>query len=145
MRFALAKGINLSFIEEMPAGRSIAAPRTSTPASASAPSSAPTSLVPTTETTGGPARYYRIPGSPTRIGFISHSHNFCADCNRVRVTAEGQLLLCLGQEDALDLRALLRCHPGADELLRAAIIAAMRMKPAGHRFEIVYQRWLGGG
>lgn len=138
VRFALAKGINLSFIEEMPVGE---IDRRATDFYSSERIRALISphfpLVPTTETTGGPARYYRIPGSPTRIGFISpHSHNFCADCNRVRVTAEGQLLLCLGQEDALDLRALLRRHPGADELLRAAIIAAMRMKPAGHRFEI---------
>ncbi len=138
VRFALAKGINLSFIEEMPLGE---IDRRATDFYSSERIRALISphfpLVPTTETTGGPARYYRIPGSPTRIGFISpHSHNFCADCNRVRVTAEGQLLLCLGQEDALDLRALLRRHPGADEPLRAAIIAAMRMKPAGHRFEI---------
>ena len=93
-------------------------------------------LIPTTETTGGPARYFRIPSSPTRVGFISpHSHNFCADCNRVRVTTEGQLLLCLGREESLDLRAILRRYPGADERLRQAIITAMRMKPAGHRFE----------
>ena len=70
-------------------------------------------LVPTTETTGGPARYYRIPETETRVGFISpHSHNFCGDCNRVRVTTEGRLLLCLGQEHSLDLRRILREHPG---------------------------------
>lgn len=139
VRFALAKGINLSFIEEMPVGEVV--DRRATDFYSSERIRALISphfpLVPTTETTGGPARYYRIPGSPTRIGFISpHSHNFCADCNRVRVTAEGQLLLCLGQEDALDLRALLRRHPGEDERLRAAIIDALRMKPAGHRFQI---------
>jgi molybdenum cofactor biosynthesis enzyme MoaA len=92
-------------------------------------------LIPTTETTGGPARYYRIPDSPTRIGFISpHSHNFCADCNRVRVTSEGQLLLCLGREESLDLRAILRQHPGDEARLRQAIIEALCMKPEGHGF-----------
>jgi cyclic pyranopterin phosphate synthase len=92
-------------------------------------------LIPTTETTGGPARYYRIPDSPTRVGFISpHSHNFCADCNRVRVTSEGQLLLCLGREASLDLRAMLRNHPGDDARLRQAIREALRMKPEGHGF-----------
>jgi cyclic pyranopterin phosphate synthase len=66
-------------------------------------------LLPTTETTLGPSRYYRMVDSQSRIGFISpHSHNFCAACNRVRVTAEGRLLLCLGNEHSVDLRAVMR-------------------------------------
>jgi cyclic pyranopterin phosphate synthase len=137
VRFALDKGINLSFIEEMPVGEVADRPATFYSSERIRAEIEPHfTLIPTTETTGGPARYFRIPGSPTRVGFISpHSHNFCADCNRVRVTTEGQLLLCLGREESLDLRAILRRHPGDDERLRQAIITAMRMKPAGHRFE----------
>ena len=94
-------------------------------------------LVPTTETTGGPSRYYRIAGSETRVGFISpHSHNFCGDCNRVRVTAEGRLLLCLGQEHSVDLRAILRSHPGDAARLEQAIREAMQIKPKGHEFDL---------
>ena len=94
-------------------------------------------LIPTTESTGGPSRYYRIPGSETRIGFISpHSHNFCGDCNRVRVSAEGRLLLCLGQEHSVDLRHVLRAHPGNRERLKQAIVAAMAIKPHGHDFQL---------
>lgn len=137
VRFALSKGINISFIEEMPMGD--VANRPSHIESCDqirARIASRYRLIPTTETTGGPARYYRIPGSPTRIGFISpHSHNFCADCNRVRVTSEGQLLLCLGHAESLDLRAILRLYPGDDAQLRQAIIDALRMKPRGHDFQ----------
>jgi cyclic pyranopterin phosphate synthase len=83
-------------------------------------------LTPTTETTGGPSRYYRVAGTDSRIGFISpHSHNFCDTCNRVRVSAEGRLLLCLGQENSVDLRHVLRAHPGDRERLKQAIATAM--------------------
>jgi cyclic pyranopterin phosphate synthase len=94
-------------------------------------------LIPTTETTGGPSRYWRVVGAETRIGFISpHSHNFCGTCNRVRVTAEGRLLLCLGQEHSTDLRRVLRANPLDDEPVRHAIIKAMDIKPKGHDFEL---------
>jgi cyclic pyranopterin phosphate synthase len=89
------------------------------------------------ETTGGPARYYRIPDTETRVGFISpHSHNFCGDCNRVRVTTEGLLLLCLGQEHSLDLRQILRANPGDYARLDQAIRTAMQIKPQGHEFDL---------
>ncbi|NBC47187.1 MAG: GTP 3',8-cyclase MoaA [Gammaproteobacteria bacterium] len=134
-RFALAKGINLSFIEEMPFGTIGEHDRAETyyPTDRIREElAAKLSLIPTTETTGGPARYYRIPGSQTRLGLISpRSHNFCNDCNRVRVTAEGRLLLCLGNEHSLDLRALLRAHSGDITCLRNAITAAMGLKPEG--------------
>ncbi len=83
----------------------------------------------------GPARYYRAPGLAGRIGFIDAlSHRFCADCNRVRLTSQGYLKLCLGRDDGLDLRALLR--GGADDgELRAQIERAVRAKPACHAFE----------
>lgn len=136
VRFAIAKGINISFIEEMPVGQVAERPATFYSSDRIRAIIAPhIHLVPTTETTGGPARYYRIPDSATRVGFIApHSHNFCGDCNRVRVTNEGQLLLCLGQETSLDLRKILRQQPDEDEPLRQAIIEAMRMKPEGHQF-----------
>ena len=94
-------------------------------------------LIATTEKTGGPARYYKMPDSESRVGFISpHSHNFCDTCNRVRLTAEGLLLLCLGQEYSKDLRHVLRAHPGNDETLRKAIIQSMLIKPRGHDFDL---------
>jgi len=97
-------------------------------------------LTPSVETTGGPSRYYRIPGTVSRIGFISpHSHNFCGDCNRVRVSAEGQLLLCLGQEHSVDLRRVLRTYPGEHDRLQQAIITAMDLKPRGHEFQLTGQ------
>jgi len=94
-------------------------------------------LLSTTEKTSGPAKYYRFTDSDSRIGFISpHSHNFCDDCNRVRVTAEGRLLLCLGQEHSIDLRRIVRANPSDDEVLRQAIINSMQLKPKGHDFNL---------
>jgi GTP 3',8-cyclase len=138
--FALAKGLNISFIEEMPLG--VIGDHDRAEAFYSSEQirqdlAARYRLVPTTETSGGPAHYYRIPGTETRVGFISpHSHNFCGDCNRVRVTAEGRLLLCLGQEHSLDLRAILRGHPGDGARLADAIREAMQIKPKGHEFDL---------
>ncbi len=86
--------------------------------------------------TGGPARYVRIEETGGRLGFITPlSHNFCESCNRVRVTCTGTLYMCLGQEDAADLRAPLRASP-ADELLNAALDEAIGRKPKGHDFVI---------
>lgn len=73
--------------------------------------------------------------SDSRVGFISpHSHNFCDTCNRVRVTVEGRLLLCLGNEHSVDLRAVLRRHPGNMQALKEAIINALPLKPERHHF-----------
>ena len=140
VRFAMDRGMDISFIEEMPLGQIGAHDR----AAAHYPSDAiradlgrELELIPTTETTGGPARYYRVAGSETRVGFISpHSHNFCGDCNRVRVTAEGRLLLCLGQEHSVDLRRVLRGNPTDDERVKRAIVSAMSIKPRGHDFDL---------
>ncbi|GGH14361.1 cyclic pyranopterin monophosphate synthase [Alsobacter metallidurans] len=86
--------------------------------------------------TGGPARYMRAKETGGRIGFITPlTHNFCESCNRVRVTCTGTLYMCLGQEDAADLRAPLRASEG-DEALDAAIKAAIARKPKGHDFII---------
>lgn len=136
VQFAVDKGINISFIEEMPVGRIGDHNRAEAFYSNDgirADLQSRFELVSTTETTGGPARYYRIPETETRVGFISpHSHNFCGDCNRVRVTAEGLLLLCLGQEQSLDLRRILREHPGDEAELCQAIRQAVQSKPERH-------------
>ncbi len=89
------------------------------------------------EHSGGPARYVRVKDFPdSRIGFISpHSHNFCATCNRVRVTVEGRLLLCLGHEHSLDLRGLLRRHPCDNEPVLAAVRQGLLRKPLRHEFD----------
>ncbi len=86
--------------------------------------------------TGGPARYVRVRETGGRLGFITPlTHNFCESCNRIRVTCTGTLYMCLGQEDAADLRAPLRAS-ASDDLLAAAIDEAIARKPKGHDFVI---------
>jgi cyclic pyranopterin phosphate synthase len=86
--------------------------------------------------TGGPARYARVKETGGRLGLITPlTHNFCESCNRVRITCTGTLFMCLGQEDAADLRAPLRASK-SDELLHAAIDEAITRKPKGHDFVI---------
>ncbi|WP_374446919.1 GTP 3',8-cyclase MoaA [Stella sp.] len=90
--------------------------------------------------TGGPARYYTVRETGRRIGFITPlTHNFCESCNRVRLTCTGTLYMCLGQEDAADLRAPLRASDD-DGVLETAIRAAIRRKPKGHDFVIDRRR-----
>ena len=90
--------------------------------------------------TGGPARYVRVKETGGRLGFITPlTHNFCESCNRVRLTCTGTLYMCLGQEDAADLRAPLRASEGND-LLNAAIDEAIGRKPKGHDFVIDRRR-----
>ncbi len=85
---------------------------------------------------GGPARYVRVEETGRKLGFITPlTHNFCESCNRVRLTCTGTLYMCLGQEDAADLRAPLRAS-AADERLDAAIEEAIGRKPKGHDFII---------
>ncbi|MGL4728162.1 MAG: GTP 3',8-cyclase MoaA, partial [Bosea sp. (in: a-proteobacteria)] len=86
--------------------------------------------------TGGPARYVRIKETGGLLGFITPlTHNFCESCNRVRLTCTGTLYMCLGQEDAADLRAAVRASPD-DELLHRAIDEGISRKPKGHDFVI---------
>ena len=86
--------------------------------------------------TGGPARYARVAETGGRLGFITPlTHNFCESCNRVRVTCTGTLFMCLGQEDAADLRTPLR-QSESDEPVEAAIREAIGRKPKGHDFVI---------
>ena len=139
LEFAIAQGIDISYIEEMPLGE-VDHTRGSTYVSNEATLrllQTRYQLIGSTETTGGPARYWRIPGTQTRVGFISpHSHNFCESCNRVRITCKGELYLCLGQEDKVDLMPLLRTFPHDDEPVIEAILGAMRIKPKGHDFDL---------
>ncbi len=86
--------------------------------------------------TGGPARYVRVRETGGRLGFITPlTHNFCESCNRVRLTCTGTLYMCLGQEDAADLRGPLRAS-GDNDVLNAAIDEAISRKPKGHDFII---------
>jgi GTP 3',8-cyclase len=85
--------------------------------------------------TGGPARYWRVEGTETRLGLISPlTANFCDGCNRVRLTTEGKLYLCLGHDDQVDLKAALR--EGGVAALDEAIDRGLRLKPARHDFRI---------
>ncbi len=142
IEFCLSQGIDISFIEEMPLGLS------SYDRGASYYSSEQIrqdiaqrfALIESDHHTGGPSRYWTIAGESIHIGFISpHSHNFCDSCNRVRVTAEGQLLLCLGQEQAVDLRAVMRAAPNDADALDTVIRESMLIKPHGHDFNTVNQ------
>ena len=93
-------------------------------------------LIDLPDSTGGPARYVRIAETGQRLGFITPlTHNFCESCNRVRLTATGTLFMCLGQDDAADLRAVLRAHPD-DAALDVALNEAIARKPKGHDFII---------
>jgi GTP 3',8-cyclase len=91
--------------------------------------------LPSTHRTGGPARYWTIPDLDVRLGLISPlTQNFCEGCNRIRVSAGGQLYMCLGHDDNVDLRAALR---GDDPLaLDVAIDRALLKKPKAHDFHI---------
>jgi cyclic pyranopterin phosphate synthase len=140
--FARERCIHIAFIEEMPLGAIDEHDRALSFCSSESlreQIGARYPLRPQEDPAGsaGPARFYSMDDSATRVGFISpHSHNFCHLCNRVRVTAEGRLLLCLGNEHSCDLRAVLRGPNYSFERLRAAITAAMDLKPERHYFEL---------
>lgn len=139
VRFAVDRGVDIAFIEEMPLGQVNAAGK-------------PLEFVASDEVLsildrvfrlnpgdapeqGGPARYWGVEGTDTRIGLISpHSNNFCASCNRLRVTAEGRLLLCLGNEDSISLRDHLRAGE-TDTQLADRIRNALTLKPERHVFD----------
>jgi len=138
LEYAMSLGINIAYIEEMPLGEVSDHDRVETVCSnddVRAIIESRYALTPIVMKTAGPSRYFKMENSPTRVGFISPvSHNFCDTCNRVRVTVEGRLLLCLGNEHSMDLRAILREHPGDDALLEQTIIKAMDLKPERHYF-----------
>jgi cyclic pyranopterin phosphate synthase len=140
VRFAVDNSIDISFIEEMPLGVVSQHDRSEAYYSSDlikADLAREFSLIASTEKTGGPSRYFKVVGSRTRVGFISpHSENFCSTCNRVRLTVEGRLLLCLGNEHSVDLKKVIRAHPGNTDVLKQAIIDAMSIKPEKHEFNI---------
>jgi GTP 3',8-cyclase len=143
VQYAIDNKIDISFIEEMPLGEVDHARESTFVSNADTLKLLQNTftLLPSTETTGGPARYWRVANSDgtshTKIGFISpHSHNFCESCNRVRITCKGELFLCLGQEDKVDLMPLLRENPNDDAPIIEAILNSMKIKPKGHDFDL---------
>lgn len=140
VQFALDYKIDISFIEEMPLGFINSHHRTETYYSSDqirADLAAKFTLQKIDEKTAGPSDYYRVQGTSTKVGFISpHSHNFCSTCNRVRLTAEGRLLLCLGNEHSIDLKTELRSHPSDMKHIKQTIINAMAIKPQKHEFDL---------
>jgi cyclic pyranopterin phosphate synthase len=136
--WAHGRGYDLTFIEVMPLGEIEKSrfdqylPLTELRAKLSHRFTLTSSLY----ATGGPARYFHVSETGGRIGFITPlTHNFCESCNRVRVTCTGTLYMCLGQDDAADLRTPLR-RSESDAPLEDAIRAAIARKPKGHDFLI---------
>jgi len=93
-------------------------------------------LIPTTQSMGpGPARYWQTPDGLHRIGFITPiSDHFCATCNRIRLAVDGTIYLCLGQEERIELRELLRANPDDDEPILKALRQGIELKPERHHF-----------
>lgn len=138
-QFAIDQGCDIAFIEEMPLGDVDHARANSYVSSNEILSTLRNqlNLVESAETSSGPARYWRVADTQTRVGLISpHSHNFCESCNRVRITCKGELYLCLGQEDKVDLMPFLRSTSTDNTALKQAIIEAMKIKPKGHDFDL---------
>jgi cyclic pyranopterin phosphate synthase len=138
IRFAHQRGADMTLIETMPLG-DIGEDRTSQYLPLSIVRARLLDRLTLEESayrTGGPARYVTVKETGGRLGFITPlTHNFCESCNRVRLTCTGTLFMCLGQEDAADLRAPLRASD-SDDLLDAAIVEAISRKPKGHDFVI---------
>jgi GTP 3',8-cyclase len=138
MEWAHGQGMDLTLIETMPLGE-INVDRTDQYLPLSkvrADLAARYNLTESSHRTGGPARYLSVSETGGRLGLITPlTHNFCESCNRVRLTCTGTLYMCLGQDDAADLRTPLRASEG-DELVFAAIDEAIGRKPKGHDFII---------
>ena len=138
VKFAVSKSLDISFIEEMPLGEINSHNRSATALTSDNIKRAlqqdfDLTYSDNVDPTSGPSRYFQLANTKTRVGFISPmSNNFCSSCNRVRVTASGKLLLCLGNENALDLRRIIR-NQNAD--LKASIINAIKHKPEKHDFD----------
>lgn len=157
-RFAVNEGLDISFIEEMPLGDIDSHARSKTSLSSQSISDQLDAEFGLddyhfNDLAAGPSRYQAVKGTDTRVGFISPmTNNFCSTCNRVRVTTEGQLLLCLGNEDAVDLKGIIREGQKAgqsdaqiEEFLAVAIRDSMQRKPEKHEFdpnEIKIQRFM---
>ncbi|KAF3981430.1 MAG: GTP 3',8-cyclase MoaA [Methylococcales symbiont of Hymedesmia sp. n. MRB-2018] len=140
VQYAVDNQIDISFIEEMPLGIIAGHDRAEAYYSSDlirSDISRKFELTAVPDKTGGPSVYYKVKDSQTRVGFISpHSANFCSNCNRVRLTVEGRLLLCLGNEHSVDLKKIIRSNPGNMEKLKENIIKAMQIKPEKHEFNL---------
>ncbi len=139
--FARDRKIDLSFIEEMPLGLIDDHDRELSFCSSDELREKIEHKYPLTSLgdpggNAGPTRYFSMADSTSKIGFISpHSNNFCHLCNRVRVTVEGRLLLCLGNEHSVDLRRVLRNKNYSLDMLKQTIVDAMQIKPEKHYFD----------
>ena len=137
LRWCDSQGFDLTLIETMPLGET-GEDRTDhylplTQVAAAIDAHHP--LVPIPHRTGGPARYHRADGLGVRLGLITPlTRNFCADCNRIRMTCEGKIFMCLGHEDHVDFKAALR--DGGPDAVQPLIDRALRLKPAAHDFHI---------
>ena len=142
-QFAIKNDFDISFIEEMPLGAIVEHDRAEAFYSSDQiikDLKKNLTLEKSDVKTNGPSRYLRVKGTKTKIGFISpHSNKFCSECNRIRLTAEGQLLLCLGQENSIDLKELLRRKPTDKSIIKDAVVNSIRNKPKEHFFELKEQ------
>ena len=139
IEFAIKKNIDISFIEEMPLGTTEFSRKSTFTSNDEILEKIKTNYLidKIKYRTGGPAEYWQILGTKSRIGLISpHSHNFCEDCNRVRISCKGELFLCLGQDDKIELMPLLRKYPNNDQPIKDAILNSMKIKPKSHEFNI---------
>jgi GTP 3',8-cyclase len=145
IRFAHGRGMDLTFIEEMPLGGGAASRQASFLSLADLRRDLEErwAIVPLTDTTGGPAKYVRLKETGGRLGFITPmSCDFCAACNRVRLSCTGQLYTCMGHDSCVDLRDALRGSNGNDattQLIRAAVFD----KPKSHEFEVKNDQIIG--
>lgn len=138
IRFAHANGMDISLIETMPLGEEISGREDQFVSLRDVMADLQRfwDITPLSDTTGGPSRYYHVAETAGRLGLITPlSHNFCDTCNRVRITCTGQLYMCLGQDDHVDLRAALR-EDTSNAALSAAMSEALRHKPKAHDFFI---------
>ena len=140
VQYAIDNEIDISFIEEMPLGVISDHDREEeyySSDSIKADLEKVFTLQSVPDNTGGPSVYFKIEGTASKVGFISpHSANFCSTCNRVRLTADGHLLLCLGNEHSVDLKKVVRSHPGNMDKLKQVIVDSMKIKPEKHEFNI---------
>lgn len=137
--FAIKNALDVSFIEEMPLGDVTHERKETFVSNDDLLKNLKNhyNLIKTSISTGGPANYWQIQNSQTHVGLISpHSHNFCESCNRVRISCKGELFLCLGQENKIELLPLLRRHLNDDKPIINSILDALKTKPKSHEFEI---------
>jgi cyclic pyranopterin phosphate synthase len=137
--FAIDSGFDISFIEEMPLGGTQFNRSETSISNDDILNSLQDhyKLLKSNFTTGGPAKYLQVKDSRTKVGLISpHSHNFCESCNRVRISCKGELFLCLGHEEKVELLPLIKANTHNDGPIIEAIINSMKLKPKSHTFDL---------